>query len=44
MRPETLKYCRTEFFLNDLFSKLDYNTRPREGSKRVEVCAADLLS
>ena len=44
MRPETLKYCRTEFFLNDLFSKLDYNTWLRERSKRGEVCAADLLS
>lgn len=41
MQPETLKHCRTEFFLNDLFKKLDPNTWPREGSKRVEVCAAD---
>jgi trimethylamine:corrinoid methyltransferase-like protein len=26
-----------------LFSKQDHNTWSREGSKRVEVCAADLL-
>jgi trimethylamine:corrinoid methyltransferase-like protein len=43
MRPETLKHFRTEFFLNDLLNKLDHNTWPREGSKRVEVCAADPL-
>jgi trimethylamine---corrinoid protein Co-methyltransferase len=43
MRPETLKHCRTEFFLNDLFNKLDHNTWSTKGSKRVEVCAADLL-
>jgi len=43
MQPETLKHCRTEFFLNELFSKLDHNTWSREGSKRVEVYAADLL-
>jgi trimethylamine--corrinoid protein Co-methyltransferase len=41
MWPETLKHFSTEFFLNDLFKKLDHNTWPREGSKRVEVCAAD---
>jgi trimethylamine--corrinoid protein Co-methyltransferase len=43
MRPETLKHCRTEFFLNDLFNKLDHNTWSTKGSERVEACAANLL-
>jgi trimethylamine--corrinoid protein Co-methyltransferase len=43
MEPETLKHYRTEFFMNDLFSKQDHNSWSGKGSKRVEESAADLL-
>ena len=43
MEPATLKHFRTEFFMNDLFSKQDHNSWSRKGSRRVEESAADLL-
>jgi trimethylamine--corrinoid protein Co-methyltransferase len=43
MQPETLKHYRSEFFMNDLFSKQDHNSWSRRGSKRVEESSRDLL-
>lgn len=43
MEPGTLKHYRSEFFLNNLFSKQDHNSWSRKGGKRVDESAADLL-
>ncbi len=44
MQPDTRRYYRSEFFMNELFNKQDHNGWSRKGSKRVEESSAELLS
>ena len=43
IHPTTLKYCRTEFFANTLYSKQDVTRWRNQGGRCVDEAASDML-